>query len=225
MLIGFIDAIVRFIIKLLFGERISVKEITPEFPYYLRDHFLSAAELNFYAALCDTVGEYVTICCKVGLQDIFYVKKSDYSLWRTYTNKIDRKHVDFLLCDPTTMQPLVGVELDDSSHQRKDRQERDEFVNAVFDAAGLPLVHIPVRRFYRQEDILRQIGPYLGEAAQLASPSSETTENTSENPSCPKCGSVMVLRIARRGDYAGRRFWGCSNYPDCRGTLSLEERP
>lgn len=40
------------------------------------------------------------------------------------------------------------------------------------------------------------------------------------NPSCPKCGSAMVLRTARRGIRAGRTFWGCSRYPTCTGTRS-----
>jgi restriction system protein len=36
---------------------------------------------------------------------------------------------------------------------------------------------------------------------------------------CPKCGSDMVLREAKRGKYAGRKFWGCSRYPKCEGIL------
>lgn len=35
---------------------------------------------------------------------------------------------------------------------------------------------------------------------------------------CPHCGSPMVLRTATRGAYAGEKFWGCSTYPECRGT-------
>lgn len=33
---------------------------------------------------------------------------------------------------------------------------------------------------------------------------------------CPKCGSAMVLRTARRGANAGKQFWGCSAYPSCK---------
>jgi hypothetical protein len=33
---------------------------------------------------------------------------------------------------------------------------------------------------------------------------------------CPKCGSSMVLRTAKRGAGAGNQFWGCSAYPKCR---------
>jgi restriction system protein len=34
---------------------------------------------------------------------------------------------------------------------------------------------------------------------------------------CPKCGSPMVLREARKGPHAGKKFRGCSKYPGCRG--------
>ena len=40
-------------------------------------------------------------------------------------------------------------------------------------------------------------------------------------PACPKCGTPMVRRRARRGSNAGGEFWGCKQYPGCRGTLSV----
>ncbi len=38
-------------------------------------------------------------------------------------------------------------------------------------------------------------------------------------PWCPKCGAAMVDRIARQGKFSGRHFWGCGQYPRCRGVL------
>lgn len=40
-------------------------------------------------------------------------------------------------------------------------------------------------------------------------------------PNCPNCGSAMKLREARRGANAGQKFWGCPNFPKCRGTRNL----
>lgn len=37
-------------------------------------------------------------------------------------------------------------------------------------------------------------------------------------PACPTCGGEMVLRTAKRGANAGSQFWGCSEYPRCKGT-------
>lgn len=37
-------------------------------------------------------------------------------------------------------------------------------------------------------------------------------------PHCPTCNKVMVPRVSKRGGMAGRNFWGCPEYPRCRGT-------
>lgn len=38
---------------------------------------------------------------------------------------------------------------------------------------------------------------------------------------CPKCGSALVLRTAKRGENAGNQFYGCSNFPKCRYIQNL----
>lgn len=38
-------------------------------------------------------------------------------------------------------------------------------------------------------------------------------------PHCPVCGVQMAQRVAKRGATIGQRFWGCSGYPKCKGTL------
>jgi restriction system protein len=40
---------------------------------------------------------------------------------------------------------------------------------------------------------------------------------------CPKCGSEMVLRVAKMGPHSGKEFWGCSKFPECRGVVSAED--
>jgi restriction system protein len=37
-------------------------------------------------------------------------------------------------------------------------------------------------------------------------------------PSCPVCGKAMNSRVARRGQNTGKQFWGCPDYPECKGT-------
>lgn len=193
-----------------------------EYPYLIRDDFLSAAELSFYLVLKTTLTDRALICPKVALGDLFYAKTQDHSKFRTYTNKIDRKHVDFLVSDPLTVRPLFGVELDDKSHQRQDRQERDAFVEKVFEAAKLPLVRIPAKRAYSVSELSALLQPYLGKIPTPA-PLPEILQPASTNPACPKCGSEMILRTAKNGANQGDKFWGCSNYPKCRGVLKFEK--
>jgi len=41
-------------------------------------------------------------------------------------------------------------------------------------------------------------------------------------PNCPLCRQPLVLRTAKQGPKAGSQFWGCSAYPNCKGTLPLK---
>lgn len=223
-----VDDVVDWIVDLLAGD--SKELYGSQYPYNLRDDFLSAAELSFYKVLTTALNGDAIICTKVGLGDLFWVSPKDKTIYRTYTNKIDRKHVDFLLCDPTTMRPLVGIELDDKSHQRADRRERDEFVDGVFKAANLQLVHVPARRAYKTAEVAAALKPYLssisGQEARSAENHTQPPESLiQQTPSCPKCGSEMVLRTAKSGPNAGNQFWGCSNYPQCRGIINHVDNP
>ena len=63
------------------------------------------------------------------------------------------------------MRPRVGIELDDSSHAREDRQVRDAFVHQVFDAAGLALLRFPAQRAYNIFEVAARLSPFFAEGA------------------------------------------------------------
>jgi len=217
-----VDELIKRVAELLFDRKGKPAD---QFPYHLRDDFLSAAEHSFYLVLNRAVGDWAVICPKVSLSDVSFAKASEYGQRLAYTNRIDRKHIDFLLCDPQTVRPLVGIELDDKSHRRKDRQERDRFVEEVFRAAKLPLVRISVQRTYNVDELgalLLQHARQGDAQAGVRQGSTERTVAETGIPACPKCGSPMVLRTAKRGSHPGTQFWGCPNYPRCRGVRQYE---
>jgi hypothetical protein len=45
------------------------------------------------------------------------------------------------------------------------------------------------------------------------------TRGDFRTPSCPRCGTKLVLRTARKDKGAGSQFWGCSRFPRCRYTM------
>lgn len=59
-------------------------------------------------------------------------------------------------------------------------------------------------------------------AKHQSDPSNPTDRSDSGLPPCPLCGKPMTLRTARKGPHAGSQFLGCSGYPECRGTRSLD---
>ncbi len=42
-------------------------------------------------------------------------------------------------------------------------------------------------------------------------------------PVCPDCGKPMRRRVAGKGPNAGKGFWGCTGYPDCKCTRPMSE--
>ena len=43
-------------------------------------------------------------------------------------------------------------------------------------------------------------------------------------PICPLCGKRMLRRTAKQGPHAGQACWGCSGYPECKGTLAMSDK-
>jgi very-short-patch-repair endonuclease len=99
------------------------------------------------------------ICPKVRLADI--IKPTEKQNYQTALNKISRKHIDFVLCDPATAKIFGVIELDDKSHERADRVTRDAFVDSVFAAAGIQIIHFKASASYSVEEIRQQLKSIL----------------------------------------------------------------
>ena len=50
---------------------------------------------------------------------------------------------------------------------------------------------------------------------------SQGTIGVNDSNACPKCGSPMVIRVAKRGAHKGESFYGCKRYPMCRGIRKI----
>lgn len=40
-------------------------------------------------------------------------------------------------------------------------------------------------------------------------------DSITNNKICPKCGKKLVIRVSKKGEFAGKQFYGCSGYPKC----------
>jgi len=131
-----------------------------------RDNLMSPAELAFFAVLEPIVRSSCMVSSKVRLADLFDVRQERGQ--QAAFNKIVGKHIDFVLTDYQTSRILCGIELDDSSHNRPDRIERDNFVNELFAANHLPLIRVPVAWTYYPQALraeLLKCGVSLSNAA------------------------------------------------------------
>ena len=121
--------------------KLNVKRFSKE--YVSAENLLTYAERGFYKRLkhqCDN--RDLEICCKTRLEDIINAQKclgkNKYQLRRA---RVKSKHVDFLVLD-RDMNIMFAIELDDSSHNKKDAKEKDRLKDCLFESVGIPLHHV-----------------------------------------------------------------------------------
>jgi len=130
--------------------------------YQRKGALFTPAELSFLGVLEMLVDEQTAIYGKVRLADLFDVKK-ELGTGRYYAafRRISQKHVDFVFVRRSDGVPYLGIELDDASHFRVDRMERDAFVEQVFKGASLPLLRIKCQRSYHPEEVRQRLADAL----------------------------------------------------------------
>ena len=193
-----------------------LKELDDRLPYRLRETFLSTPELALLRVLRNMVrGRYI-ICPKVALNDVFYIVRPNENVH--FFNKFFRKHVDFLLCEPDTLKPAIGVELV-KPITRNETREADQFMEDLFLSAGLPLVHVPSSDRYLEEDLAELFKLSIMKVKETGA--LRASAKTDSVPMCPVCGRMMVLRIQRNGLTKGKKYYGCIDSPKCNGVVEI----
>lgn len=70
------------------------------------------------------------------------------------------KHFYFDICNNEDLSIICAIELDDSSHERKHRVERDVFVDSACSSASFPLIRFKVSHDYRTKDLQDKLSSY-----------------------------------------------------------------
>jgi ssDNA-binding Zn-finger/Zn-ribbon topoisomerase 1 len=190
------------------------------YPYQKSEALFTPAERSFLGVLQQAVGNNAAIFGKVRVADVVVPKAGlGRSARQKAFNKISAKHFDFLLCDKEDLSVASAIELDDTSHNSKRRQERDEFLKGVCEAAGIPLIQIPAKSAYVISEVRNLLPRYLtvkDTPNPQPSPLPVPQESETKEKVCPKCSASMVKRVAKKGNHAGKQFWACSAYPKCK---------
>ena len=206
---------------LLMAKKKSAQNSDQDYPYRKFPVLFTPAERSFFGVLDQAAGKDFRLFGKVRVADVLAPSAGmSKSAWQTAFNKINRKHFDFVLCAPGDLSVLCAIELDDKSHKQKDRQDRDEFLQGACRAAGVPLISFQAQHSYSASEVSAKIASVLsGTSTHIATPV-EIAESA-ETMACPRCSSPMIKRTAKGGENAGREFWGCSNFPNCREIVSI----
>lgn len=220
----------------------SFDKLGSELLFDRQENLFSPAERSFLGVLEQALDGRYRVYGKIRVGDIIKPAKGLSRSSRTTTlNKINLKHVDFVVCSPSDHAVLGVVELDDQSHVKTERASRDEFVDRALAGARIPIARFSAKKGYVVQEVRAQLAEAFGtpheisKADGVVSEPSPMADQISETeiqkpvsqeevaPLCPKCNAAMVKRQAKQGPHAGKYFWACSGYPKCRQVVAIEE--
>lgn len=118
--------------------------------YFAKSHIMTQRESEFFKQLNEMLGSKWYIIPQVHLSALLNHKVKGQN-WNAAFKHINGKSVDYVLLSKETMKPVCAIELDDFSHYRDDRIERDMEVERIFSSAKIPLA-----RLCKPEEMSRQ---------------------------------------------------------------------
>ncbi len=147
-----------FAVLLKIGVTFFEKRRRQSISYLKKDSVLTDSERAFYIVLKNIVGDDFLILSQVSLLEILAVPNG-LSTSQRYSakNKIQAKHIDFLLCEKESFRPLLVIELDGSSHENPRRILRDNFLKDALASAGLPFLPMPRSSRYDEVELSNRI--------------------------------------------------------------------
>ena len=83
-------------------------------------------------------------------------------------------------------------------------------------------------RDVEEQDILPGTEPIAKNTEEIPAlpvpePAPAPIQESEPAKTCPRCGAALVLRTAKKGENAGKQFYGCSAFPKCRYIQNVEE--
>lgn len=128
----------------------------PRYRYRARRSVMTRREEWFFRVLQDALGRDYLIFPQIHISSLLdeRIKGQNWAAARGQTNS---KSVDYVVADARTLDVLCAVELDDATHDREDRRERDRQVEEMFAGAGMPLVRFRDAEELTAGDVRRRI--------------------------------------------------------------------
>ena len=150
LMVGLIVVFVLVMAMPSLGAKVSRTHFVPI------DSLLTKYELSFWRRIEPHFRnhERYAIVTKIRIGDIVSVKGGTNRARFGMLMKINKKHVDYVIVERKTYKPLLIIELDDRSHLQKKRKQRDDFVDKVFNDAGIPILHVTKPAFLKSDDII-----------------------------------------------------------------------
>lgn len=126
---------------------------------YTKKTLMTKNELYFYEILQKNYNDKYIVMPQVNLASII-TKNKDFPA--QYQNELFR-NIDFGLFDKNTMECLLLIEINDNTHNRVDRRQRDDKVKSICEMAGIKLITFYTRHYNYEGYILKCVDNAINE--------------------------------------------------------------
>jgi len=127
-------------------------------PYKKEKYLMNISERKFFEEVENIIDDDYVIIPQISLNSILKTNSKN-NFWK-YQNKINKKIVDFLICKKPYFEPVMIVEYDGRTHNRKDRKERDLFLDKALKSAGLEVLHFKHRKNISREAVKKELNNF-----------------------------------------------------------------
>lgn len=147
-------------------EYLSIKDNQQikEYNYKKKDFLMTRAEHEFFDILVSVIakdfGNNYYVFPQIHISTLVDWKSWGQN-WRGAKGSVDRYSVDYVLCDKNYIKPILAIELDDSSHERKDRVIRDKKIEGILKMVGLPLLRFENHGIFNNNEIAIRLKDFL----------------------------------------------------------------
>lgn len=139
------------LLRAVFASRNGMQTASPQNTYRKKSRYISPAEYDFLLVLRSILGANYEVCAQAPL--VAVIEKTSGGAFRNELFRV----ADYAVIDRVTAEPLLLIELNDASHNRADRQERDRKVAAICAEADLPLLAFTVQEAKDVSEVRKKI--------------------------------------------------------------------
>lgn len=129
-----------------------------ETPSYLRrESLLLDHEQRYFQALSRVVGDHARVFPKVRLSDLVQPQGVQGDQ-RMHWMRVQRRCVDFLLCSPNNLSPVLAIDLDTRlKKRRREQSPGGDVLDNALKTADIPLLRVRASRDYSPHEVRQQI--------------------------------------------------------------------
>lgn len=138
-----------------------------QIPFYQpRKSLLNDNHRKYYETLLRVVGDNTKVFPKVRLADIVNPPPSSPHSFRVHWQRVQRRWVDFLLCTPANMAPVLAIRMETRAERKRRREVGPDVLDDVLDMARIPLLRVEVEERYEAVRVARDIRAALAQNTQ-----------------------------------------------------------